>query len=199
MRLSKKFAVPAELALLYDFLNSLDLRQYTEKGQQHEGHDELGSVGQLEEWMRERGLLEKQGHVSAHAHRAALKLREAIRAYLQLAPEDRSVQAEAVVQFNELSASFPLVVAVSRGGTISLEPAPGSGAVARVLGELYLLAVTSRLERLKLCASQECHWVFFDRSKPGNRRWCSSALCGNRHKTRSYRQRQREKEEAEAS
>jgi hypothetical protein len=86
MRLSKKFAVPAELALLYDFLNSLDLRQYTEKGQQHEGHDELGSVGQLEEWMRERGLLEKQAHVSAHAHRMALKLREAIRAYLQLEP-----------------------------------------------------------------------------------------------------------------
>jgi predicted RNA-binding Zn ribbon-like protein len=96
-----------------------------------------------------------------------------------------------VVQLNELSASFPLVVAASRGGTISLEPAPGSSAVARVLGELYLLAVTSRLERLKLCASEECHWVFFDRSKPGTRRWCSSALCGNRHKTRSYRQRQR--------
>jgi predicted RNA-binding Zn ribbon-like protein len=62
------------------------------------------------------------------------------------------------------------------------------------MGEMYLLAITARLERLKVCSSQECRWVFFDRSKPGNHRWCSTARCGNRHKTRSYRQRQRKKE-----
>jgi len=191
MKLSKKFLVPAELALLYDFVNSLDLRQYTEKGKQHEGHDELATAGQLEEWMRERGLLDARAAVSAQAHRMALKLRTGIRDYLQLAPEDRSAQSQAMVQLNELSSAFPLAVAVSRGGRINLGPAPGSNALARELGEMYLLSVTARLERLKVCASQECRWVFFDRSKPGNRRWCSTALCGNRHKTRSYRQRQR--------
>jgi predicted RNA-binding Zn ribbon-like protein len=62
---------------------------------------------------------------------------------------------------------------------------------------MYLLSVTARLERLKVCSSEECRRVFFDRSKPGNRRWCSADLCGNRHKTRSYRQRQREKVEVD--
>jgi predicted RNA-binding Zn ribbon-like protein len=193
MKLSKKFLVPAELALLYDFVNSLDLRQYTEKGKQHEGHDELATASQLEEWMRERGLLDARAHVSAAAHRMALKLRVAIRDYLQLAPQDRSAQSQTIVQLNELSPAFPLTVGASRGGRITLEPAPGSSALARVLAEIYLLAVTARLDRLKVCSSQECRWVFFDRSKPGNRRWCSAALCGNRHKTRSYRQRQRDK------
>ncbi|MDB6103157.1 MAG: hypothetical protein JWO52_3156 [Gammaproteobacteria bacterium] len=197
VKLSKKFLVPAELALLYEFVNSLDLRQYAEKGKQHEGHDELGTAGQLEEWMRERGLLDARVHVSAQAHRMALELRAAIRDYLQVAPEDRSARSQVVAQLNEISSAFPLVVAASHGGRVTLDPAPGSSALARVLGEMYLLAVTARLERLKMCSSEECRWVFFDRSKPGNRRWCSAALCGNRHKTRSYRERQREREQVE--
>jgi predicted RNA-binding Zn ribbon-like protein len=196
MKLAKKFAVPGELALLYEFVNSLDLRRYTERGQQHAGHDELGTPGQLEQWLRERGLLDSHARVSAPAHRLALRLREAVRAYLQAAPEARASLAPG--QFNELSAHFPLVVAAARNGGITLEPAPGSSGLARVLGEIYLLAVEGRLERLKMCASEECRWVFFDRSKPGNRRWCSTALCGNRHKTRNYRQRQREGGEADA-
>lgn len=216
MRLSKKFAVPAELALLYDFANSLDLRQYTEKGKQHEGHDELGSVAQLGKWMREHGLHDgyaqpntptqlaqprqssRQPQLDTDAHSMALRLRKAIRDYLQLAPEDRCSQAQAVMQFNEISSAFPLVVVASRSAAISLEPAPGSSTLARVLAELQLLAATSQLERLKMCASQECRWVFFDRSKPGNRRWCSSTLCGNRHKTRRYRQRRRQATSASA-
>ena len=40
------------------------------------------------------------------------------------------------------------------------------------------------LDRLKMCASDECRRVFFDRSKPATRRWCMSSLCGNRMKTR---------------
>jgi predicted RNA-binding Zn ribbon-like protein len=42
-----------------------------------------------------------------------------------------------------------------------------------------------------VCAAQECRRVFFDRSKPATRRWCMSTLCGNRIKTRAYRERRR--------
>jgi len=34
--------------------------------------------------------------------------------------------------------------------------------------------------------------IVYDRSKPGNRRWCSSALSGNRDKTRNYRARKQQ-------
>jgi predicted RNA-binding Zn ribbon-like protein len=191
MRLSKKFLVPPALALLYDFVNSVDLRQYTEKGVQHGRHDELATARQLEEWMRERDLLEAGERISAHGQRTAVKLREALRGYLQVGPEDRAGEIQATAQLNEISRAFPLVVAAS-ADRITLAPAPGSSALGLVLGEFHVLAATARLDRLKMCSSEECHWVFYDRSKPGNRRWCSSALCGNRHKTRSYRQRQRE-------
>jgi predicted RNA-binding Zn ribbon-like protein len=191
MRLSTRFLVPSELALLYDFVNSVDLRQYVEKGEQHSQHDELATPRQLEEWMRERGLAPASARVSAHAHRLSLKLREAVRGYLQVMPEERAAAAEAAARLNDLSHAFPLTIAVSGNGQVMLEPAPGSSALARVLAEVYLLATTARLDRLKVCSSEECRWVFYDRSKPGNRRWCSSALCGNRHKTRTYRQRHR--------
>ena len=63
--------------------------------------------------------------------------------------------------------------------------------LGNVLAELYRLSETGKLDRLKLCDSDECRWMFYDHSKPANRRWCSSALCGNRQKTRDYRSRHR--------
>jgi len=191
MKLSAKFLVPAQLALLYDFVNSLDLRQYTEKGVQHSRHDELATARQLEEWLRERELLDPGAHLSAHGHRLVVKLRAALRDYLQVAPEDRLQENQAAAKLNEIIGAFALVVAAA-DGEVSLTPAPGSSPLGRVLAEFHLLATTARLDRLKMCCAQECCWVFYDRSKPGNRRWCSAALCGNRHKTRNYRQRQRQ-------
>jgi predicted RNA-binding Zn ribbon-like protein len=59
------------------------------------------------------------------------------------------------------------------------------------VAELYDGSVRGTLDRLKMCAAEECRRVFFDRSKPATRRWCMSTLCGNRIKTRNYRERQR--------
>jgi hypothetical protein len=94
---------------------------------------------------------------------------------------------------NDHRINFPLTLTVREGGGVALRPSrlsPVSG-LGNVLAELQRLADTKQLDRLKMCASEECHWVFFDRSKPANRRWCSSALCGNRQKTRAYRERRR--------
>jgi Conserved protein containing a Zn-ribbon-like motif, possibly RNA-binding len=41
--------------------------------------------------------------------------------------------------------------------------------------------------RLKRCAGANCGWFFFDRSKPGRRRWCDMATCGNAAKYARHR------------
>jgi predicted RNA-binding Zn ribbon-like protein len=187
MRLSEKFDVPDELALLYDFVNSIDLRTYVEAGLAHEPKDELRTATQLESWMRAHELA---GSASATAHQHALRLREALRSFLAIPPEARTDANEEVTALNAASASFPLVANIS-AGIVELRPAKG-GELGRVLGELQTLSATGQLARLKMCQSPECGWIFFDRSKPANRRWCSSAKCGNREKTRSYRRRQRD-------
>ena len=40
--------------------------------------------------------------------------------------------------------------------------------------------------RLRVCAGDECGWLFLDSSKAGRRRWCSMADCGNRAKARRH-------------
>lgn len=189
MRLSVKYAVPPELALLYDFVNTLDRRRYPENGIAHAGGDEIETPRQLEAWMRERDLLHQREHVDAGNHRAALELRTALRDFLQNQGDGRQAK-EAARQLTAASQGFPLVLAVS-AKAVELAPAPGSNALGRVLGQMITLSETGQLARLKTCASDECYWIFFDRSKPANRHWCSSTVCGNRQKTRAYRERER--------
>jgi len=80
--LSEKYAVPRELALLYDFVNTLDRRRYVEDGVTHAGGDEIETPRLLEAWMRERGLLRRGEHIDAGDHRAALELRKTLRDFL---------------------------------------------------------------------------------------------------------------------
>jgi len=191
MRLSEKYEVPAELALLYDFVNSLDRRRYVEQGAAHAGGDELATPRELEAWMRRHRLLAPGRHIDVIEHRKALALRGALLAFLGLPPSERDNSAVAR-QLTAVSRDFPLALTAAGDGSVALVPAPGASALGRVLAETLSLAETNRLARLKACASEECRWIFFDRSKPANRHWCSSSLCGNRQKTRNYRRRQTE-------
>ena len=193
MRPSEKFSIPGDIALLYDFVNSLDLRRYVEQGAAHVAADELETTAQLKSWLGARALLDKRARPGEDDHRSVLALREALRSFIQLAPADREVDAAVAARLSAAAVNFPLTVNVLEGHGVALRPSRLSpaGGLGTVLAELQRLAATERLDRLKMCASEECHWVFFDRSKPANRRWCNSALCGNREKTRAYRERHR--------
>jgi predicted RNA-binding Zn ribbon-like protein len=193
MRLSRKYPVPADLALLYEFINSLDERHFVKDRAELEGSDALGSVEQLEAWMRERGLLGAGVRLDTKCLNKARKLRRALRELLLREPADRNDPAVAA-ELNAIAAEYPLLVQIAKGTPV-LEPRPGvrSGGLAAILGELQRAAHTGALDRLKICASDECRWAFFDRSKPATRRWCNSGLCGNREKTRAYRERQRQR------
>jgi predicted RNA-binding Zn ribbon-like protein len=190
MRLSEKFPVPGDIALLYDFVNSIDLRRYVERGVAHEPADELATPAQLQRWLEARDLVKGGAKVSRAEHREALALRDALRIFLSATPAERT---RAAAPFEALAARFPLGVAASRDGGLDLRPIArhATSGLGDVLVELVRLSDSGRLARVKICDSDECRWIFYDRSKPSNRRWCSSDRCGNREKTRTYRDRQR--------
>src|SRR5580658_2011461 len=139
MRLSKKYAVPSDLALLYEFTNSLDLRRFVEQGTTHTKSDELATAPQLQEWMRARVLLEGRARISTKEHQRVLNLRDAMRSFLLLAPEHRA-DATVATALSNCSVDFPLVIEVSRDAQVRLRPAPGSSQIGRVLAELHSLA-----------------------------------------------------------
>jgi len=46
------------------------------------------------------------------------------------------------------------------------------------------LLVSDEASRIHECASEDCGWMYVDRSRNGLRRWCQMETCGNREKTR---------------
>jgi predicted RNA-binding Zn ribbon-like protein len=60
-------------------------------------------------------------------------------------------------------------------------------AVARSAAEII---VEGTQARLRMCANPGCGLFFSDKSRTHRRRWCSMAICGNRHKVASFARRQ---------
>jgi predicted RNA-binding Zn ribbon-like protein len=191
---SRKFQVPDELANLYDFANSLDVRHFTHHGVQHVQSDTLTDPRELGAWMSQHGLLAEGARITPAMFDAALLLRKGIRAYLACDSVERRKNKDAMRSLNDALRAFPLVVGASNDREMALAPVrsdPLAG-LSAIAAELYVGSLKGTLDRLKMCAAEECRRVFFDRSKPATRRWCMSTLCGNRMKTRSYRERHRD-------
>jgi len=191
---SRKFKVPDELANLYDFANSLDVRHFTHHGVQHVQSDELKGSRELGAWMSQRGLLWSGARITPAMFDTALQLRASVRTYLEIDPAERRKIGDAVRSLNKAMRLFPLVAEARNDGVMALRAARDDAlaGLSVVVAEMYDGSVGGTLDRLKMCAAEECRRVFFDRSKPATRRWCMSTLCGNRTKTRAYRARQRE-------
>jgi predicted RNA-binding Zn ribbon-like protein len=193
-KLSRKFKVPDPLANLYDFANSLDVRRFAHHGVPHQQDDELTEPAELASWLAGRGLLTQgAGKITPAMFDTALRLRAGVRDYLERDPVERRKNGRIAGRLSEALSGFPLV-AEARGGEALALRASREDALAGlsvVVAELYNGSINGTLDRLKMCAAEECRRVFFDRSKPATRRWCMSTLCGNRIKTRTYRARQR--------
>lgn len=190
---SRKFQVPDELAHLYDFVNSLDVRHFTHHGVQHVQGDELAGPRELAVWMSQRGLSTKGTKITAAMFDSALQLRAGVRAYLECDPAERRKDNEAVRSLNSAMKFFPLMAEARDDRSMALRGSRDDAlaGLSAVVAQLYEGSIKGTLDRLKTCAAEECRRIFFDRSKPATRRWCMSTLCGNRMKTRTYRERRR--------
>jgi len=53
------------------------------------------------------------------------------------------------------------------------------------------LLTSEDVARVRTCANEDCGWLFVDRSRRRNRRWCDMSECGSREKARRYYHRKR--------
>lgn len=65
-------------------------------------------------------------------------------------------------------------------------PATALGTVAEALA---LLLAEGNFDLVRQCEHPDCVLWFYDRTKSHRRRWCSMAVCGNRHKAAEFRKR----------
>ncbi|MUL40621.1 CGNR zinc finger domain-containing protein [Streptomonospora sp. PA3] len=159
------------------------------------GRDALGDAAAARAWMRERRLpgADAPRDPGEEDLERLRRLREAVRDHLE-AHSARAADARA-----HLSSEARRLLGPPRwspgSDTARLAPEGGAGAdgvAAAVLAALAAAELAGARARLKVCAAPECRWVFYDRSPANSGSWCSMAVCGARHKMRSYRSRRNE-------
>jgi predicted RNA-binding Zn ribbon-like protein len=134
-------------------------------------HDLLADEPGARLWLDAHGF---DAPADARARRALRDAREAMRELLL----DRSA-IEPINAVLEHGARRPVVSAAGVGDEVD---APAAWRVPWICAAALVELLEARGDRIRGCANPECVLWFLDTSRPGTRRWCSMAACGNRDK-----------------
>src|SRR5271155_355801 len=97
--------------------------------------------------------------------------------------------APAARALRELRSLFRHLVERQSGFTLELQPAvmDWHSEVATIARSFAGSLIDERKGHLKICANDDCRWIFIDRTIGNVRRWCKDAPCGNRDRVRRLR------------
>ncbi len=118
----------------------------------------------------------------------ARALRDALYDLTAAIAEERTPPAEARAELNRAVGRLEI------GPDWQWEWGCSPGGLDTMLGPITIAAAElltgPQRERIRMCASDTCVWVFLDTSKNHSRRWCDMKQCGNRAKARRFSARQ---------
>ena len=187
-----------DLEATFDFLNTLD----REDGFPRE---HLPTLDNALAWFVDRGVIHLEGadraraQVSAQPAAAARDLarvhavRTALREVAEAIAAHRAPRAGALDTVNRALHARQVIELVPATDGVSVDHRhvgdPIDDALARLADPLVSELTAGHPERIRICASDTCLWVFYDTSRTGRRRWCDMATCGNRAKAARHRAR----------
>ncbi|GGY78266.1 zf-CGNR multi-domain protein [Streptomyces nitrosporeus] len=129
--------------------------------------------------------------ISADEVAAARGLRDALFGVVLARTHGEPYPAGDLEAVNEAAARPALAPAVTAEGERRWTgPLTGARLASTVARDAVELLTGPFAHRIRTCASENCHLVYVDTSRPGRRRWCSMEHCGNLHKVRALRSRQ---------
>jgi predicted RNA-binding Zn ribbon-like protein len=195
--------VPLETA--FDFLNTLEL----ENGALVE---RLTSLDAAATWLATNGVIADPRWITRLGRRPdaatatlgrLVATRTALRDVAHAVAHDETPPRDAIDEVNRALDSRETVQLVASEDGVRLGHSHQGDAVddvlARIAEPIAREIGFGREDRFRICANDTCQWLFFDESRPGNRRWCDMATCGNRAKARRHRERQKTDEPTGAS
>jgi predicted RNA-binding Zn ribbon-like protein len=180
-----------------DFVNTVDLRP------SESPKELLATYHDVCSWARQAGVItskqesslkRKAARLPKEAERARKKIvqaRECLFRVLSAVVDGGTVPEEALNQWNQFV----------RHAMVHFELAPRKNGLAwrnaadseeldfmlwPVVHAAVMLLTGPDVPRIRRCASEKCDWMFLDRSKRGNRRWCDMTVCGNRAKAQRF-------------
>ena len=169
---------------------SLDLVNTVSWPGSERAHDWLDSPDNLNSWARAVGLpafRAKSADVQAIA-----ALRSELDAVLRPLAGDSKPSRRALDQLNTRIQDAALRRVIDPG-TLAWKWKPADAVIdafAPVVLDAAELITAGDHQRLRHCPA--CNWLFEDRTRNGQRRWCDMADCGSRDKARRYYRRTQE-------
>lgn len=158
-----------------------------------EDFDFWQSDADVDRWLRR---VEMRAEDAAEPPRkllaAGIKLRELIRGLVERRKAGKKIDPAELNDFLRQCASYPQLVMDGEDGP-HLERVHGGETAAQCLAPVAEAAASllaeGDFELVRECEHPECSLWFYDRTKSHRRRWCSMAVCGNRHKVAEFRKR----------
>ncbi len=122
---------------------------------------------------------------------AARRLRRAVWNVANAVIDESPPRTADVATINDAAAQPPLIPALDTSGVVGgwREPTARQALSDVARDAIELLSDPAQRARLRRCASPDCALIFYDSSRPGRRRWCSTERCGDRMRARAYRAR----------
>jgi predicted RNA-binding Zn ribbon-like protein len=181
---AKVTGAPGRLELVRTFLNTRDIENQV---------DALETSRDARRWLVAHNLLRRNAQVSERDRIRLIELREALRS-LAFSHNGYPLARGELVRLNRHAANASIGAVFH--GSDDVQLVRGKGNVHDALSALLAIVCDSIREgtwsRLKACQNVEtCGWAFYDQSRNRVGTWCSMSVCGNRAKTRAYRDRQR--------
>jgi predicted RNA-binding Zn ribbon-like protein len=171
--------VPSPVGVVRDFVNTTDLQTAS---------DELVTQADLTRYLVREGLLDRASRATGDDLVLARSLRSGLRRALELNHEGGS---DSLPLLGSALAALPVGLDWAENRPVLVVTGQGvRGALARIGLAAHEAAASGIWWRLKICSSDECEWAYYDHSKNRSRNWCEYG-CGNKIKTRAYRERQR--------
>jgi predicted RNA-binding Zn ribbon-like protein len=141
-------------------------------------------------WLAHHGLIGGRTRMSQEDLDRALTVREGLRA-LAFANNGQALDPGPVDALRAASRGASTGIRIEPDGPQFVTDALTG--LEAALGALFAMTARAMIDgswqRLKACPGRNCGWVFYDRSRNHTARWCSTKVCGDREKSRSYYQR----------
>ncbi len=151
----------------------------------------LATPENLQTWFYVAGLTSVDKPVTEAELGLARELREAIHHLARMRVDEKKPDATAIRTVNAAAQAGTPATTMDLDGLTAI-PAPEAplyASLSVIAREAVELFTGPHAHRIRDCIGHDCSLFFVDRSRPGSRRWCAMAACGEKASSASYRRR----------
>lgn len=174
----------------------------------------LNGYNDLVAWSRQAGIVTNEeeqlllGEATRHPAEAQAALQQAIalreimfRIFFNVARGSAPEETDVSLLNSALSQALSKACIVRKDGDFTWDWDARDTDLQRVLWPIVRsaadLLTSGELSATRVCAAEDCGWLFLDTSKNKSRRWCDMKTCGNRVKVSRHYGRKRQEEHKE--